>query len=134
MNMAELPNRTIQEQGAGELSEKTASFVSKIRDTLAEEAKLTFTLPRFGYGIAKDLAMKAYGFGAVGLWTKIATDQPSNELLDSGKEIALTTGFASSMALAGLAVVIWANRMHKGSNQEQEEYQEQVEQAQLRQA
>lgn len=129
--MTELNSQTIQEQSTEELSEKTASFVGKIRNNLANEAKLTFTLPRFGYGVAKDLAMKAYGFGSVGLWTKVATDQPSNELLDSGKEIALTTGFASGMALAGLAVVIWANRIHKGRNQEQEEYQEQV---QLRQA
>lgn len=105
-----------------ELSPATTRFVVGIRERVARELKLTFTLPRLFDGVTADIAMKTAGFGYAALGTKVAYDQPDNPLLHTAAERVITTGVASGMALAGLALVGYANHRHAKMDREAIEY------------
>lgn|SRR3989344_3022479 len=93
--------------------------MNRLSETLAKEAGLTLSLPRSGF----ELFTKAGGLLNLAVWPKVAWDQPHNEFLHTATERAFTTGTASALAIAGLAMVIGANRAHEKSTQANSAYE-----------
>jgi hypothetical protein len=91
--------------------ERQASFLSRLRDTLIQEAKYTFTLPKPGEGLWNDLWLKATGVSAYVATGMFASASVTTEHgPDKASEIAANYGVSIPVALLGTAAILLANR------------------------
>jgi len=96
---------------------RAGGYVSRMRKLLFDEAKLTFSLPRLGDGIIKDVGMK--GLGAANIYVgnflmkgaEYMDPEPSTDSLPYvTDETFMTEIFPNVITALGVTAIFMANR------------------------
>lgn len=101
-----------------EIAERRKSFLSRLRSGVANELRLTSTLPKPGEGLMRDIALKGFGVGNIIFMNTVLRgaeyltppDQQA-EVFGRSSEAFMTQDFPTIMTVIGAGAILLANRV-----------------------